>query len=136
MMRNIEFRGISQEKKDWVYGLPKIIKNTTGKIIACYIQYFTESYHLVEEEIFIETLGEFVLKNKNGVKIFEGDIVNVSKNFPEQYEVIYQDISFRFKATKNNHFVREGSIWSLDLDFEFEVIGNKWKNPELYAKEK
>lgn len=71
------------------------------------------------------------LKDKNGVEIYEGDIVNVSKKFPEQYEIIYQDISFRFKATKNNHFVKEGSVWSLSLDFEFEVIGNIYENPTL-----
>ena len=86
-------------------------------------------------EIIPETVGQYTgLTDKNGKKIFEGDICQI-KN-----QRLIEDTPFLIAW---EDFVYNGWIWKdLDADgFEdsftsgaagkCEVIGNKWDNPEL-----
>ena len=75
-----------------------------------------------------ETVGQYTgLTDKNGKKIFEGDIVQGKDRLEKHLEV------FGYIDHKNGSFVITGDFmthyrW---LDYEVEVIGNIHDNPEL-----
>ena len=75
-----------------------------------------------------ETVGQYTgLTDKNGKKIFEGDIVQGKDRLEKHLEV------FGYIDHKNGSFVITGDFmthyrW---LDYEVEVIGNIHENPEL-----
>jgi uncharacterized phage protein (TIGR01671 family) len=75
----------------------------------------------VEIEVDPEAVGQFIgLRDKNGVEIYGGDVVESSENFDPSV-VKFDSGSFYF--------------WDLAVtdatDFEWEVIGNIHDNPEL-----
>ena len=86
-----------------------------------------------------DTLGQFTgLTDKNGKKIFEGDIVHVLgnqqvedwKNVTYIGSIAYLDAGFCvIDGTIENHALRRYQLPR--LDFDLEVIGNIHDNPEL-----
>lgn len=137
-MREILFRGKTQYKSRWVEGFYYLKK---GKYAECNDILFEhhkittgieESYGSygehsedIEYDVFPETVGQYTgLTDKNGKKIFEGDIVE----FQEEYGCIeYHD--------KEAKFVVKYDAGICDFDHipvnEVEVIGNIHDNPEL-----
>lgn len=71
-----------------------------------------------------ETVGQYTgLTDKNGARIFEGDIVKISND--EIFEVKYEDGGFT------------AGLFLGDWDYgHVEVIGNIYDNPELMEVEK
>lgn len=72
------------------------------------------------------------LKDKNGVEIYEGDILlwGSSDNEDDYYTVEY--LSDRFQATHAN---KENYITLQANQKIIEIIGNIYQNPELISKE-
>ena len=138
MRKNIGlFRGKYAEQ--WLYGYLTI--NGNG---SCQIWENTDM-GIFPAIVDPKTVGEFTgLTDKNGVKIFEGDILSSDK-YPytsdgsQNYfaEVVWFDNCpafglYTFKAPKSVvRGVAEGSEFIEDDLSDMEVIGNIYDNPEL-----
>lgn len=135
-MREILFRAKNYRTKQWVYGIP--FKNPLrGSEDAYYPQIIPEvnGVHSTINSCSIieETIGQFtVLTDKNGVKIFEGDIVR------------YGDTIHKVVFEQRNGTAYFGLVYSPieTLPFghyqdlrQLEVIGNIYDNPELIGGE-
>lgn len=70
------------------------------------------------------------LKDKNGKEIYEGDIV---KRIGRIHVVKWQDEKAKFVCY--DPFLKNPSYWGLtsaaSKDYQFEIIGNIYENPEL-----
>ena len=130
-MREILFRGKCLgrlHKKGFVYGSLGVIDTDLVAIYQC--KEFTEDVKFIVD---IGTVGQYTgLTDKNGTKIFEGDIVNfktINYHF-KNCRIKYQSCYARYCAIDN-----KGYEYPMDKTFEYEVIGNIYDNPELLKNE-
>ena len=147
MKREIEFRGQKADNKEWVYGYLVCIPD--GDSFDCYIiSDFDERdsiYDLWKYAIKVipETVGQYVgIKEKNGKKVYAGDIVY---NSYYNCEVVfglygvddYKTVGFFMKAN-NALFIDEEDdfvYFGFDEDYDkIEVIGNIYDTTELLYK--
>ena len=128
-MREILFRGKLVDNGEWVQGYP-CSYGWIGKEKNYIIPNYTSV--LFTAEINPETVGQYTgLTDKNGRKIFEGDIVWNSYN--EDYgKVEWDNDTARFIITCSTFTVNFNSVWSEEL----EIVGNVYDNPELLKTDK
>ena len=146
-MREILFRGKRVDNGEWVEG-HNIILTEQGKgrafIIPTgeYIYSFeTKTGRLVLEtpqiEVVPETVGQYTgLTDKNGTKIFEGDIIQFDyagkgKGVNGVEAVVFENGKFGVKWGYHKHLVCLDGFANTTL----EVIGNIHDNPELLKGE-
>ncbi|EPD8701567.1 YopX family protein [Listeria monocytogenes] len=119
-MRVIEFRAWDKEVKEMDYN-PSVIEIWQNKPI-------NEQFRLESEEklVWMQYTG---LKDKNGKKIFEGDIVNC-KFFDRMVGDIAGVINFIDCVWAVSDFKNKRLYQLIDVD-NIEIIGNIHENPEL-----
>lgn len=147
-MREILFRGKRTDNSDWVYGSlvaidDKYSHGDTNMFSRLHIvemqkmsmKYFSKGCGVLIDnsiiQIYEETAGQYTgLTDKNGVKIFEGDMLEYSE---EEYEymprakVVFDNGTFY--AVGNDGV--EYRINDLDKDTTVEVVGNVHDNKGL-----
>lgn len=110
-MREILFRGKSGATGNWVY----------GDLYTRYCSIYHNGEKIAIDE---ETIGEYTgLKDKNGIRVFEGDIIKTTKG---QYVVTFQDGMF-FATINSKKRIGGYALWTFTLheeDNTCEVIGN------------
>ena len=119
--RTILFRGKS-ENYGWIEGF--YLKNHEGE---CFIQNI-DIHGYAKIEVDTATVGQFTgLTDKNGVNIFEGDIINcIDHNGTLRREIVFNKLDyFAFGWSTQSVSTHIGIGW------EMEVIGNIHDNPEL-----
>ena len=118
------FRGKRVDNSEWVYGdllHPDLYDN------GYFIEDFTQNKNNCHE-ITPSTVGQYTgLTDKNGKKIFEGDIVKADNGHISYVVFHYESFALKCKCHKN-------SINTLYGDNE-TVIGNIHDNPELLKGE-
>jgi uncharacterized phage protein (TIGR01671 family) len=119
-MREILFRGKRKGNDNWIDGGFCEYRNFSGEDVYNII------HNGYSNEVIPETVGQYTgLTDKNGKKIFEGDICKHRSNYSGEYiitVVTYTDGQFLSMADNNSGF---------NLSDKFEVIGNIHDNPEL-----
>jgi uncharacterized phage protein (TIGR01671 family) len=75
---------------------------------------------------FMEPMQYTGLKDKNGVEIYEGDVVEVASFNPSRYEVVFNRGGFCMRRSKASLYYPDGKYLE-----DGEVIGNIYQNPEL-----
>jgi len=122
-MREIKFRVWDFQNNNWASEAESVM--SMGLKFSTNDFYFGENKEKLLRFHFLQFTG---LTDKNGVEVFEGDVL---KNPQVKIgEVVFNEGKFCIKTYRKND-----TIWYMPLDIGFmknkEIIGNIYSNPEL-----
>ena len=143
-MRDILFRGKRKDNGEWIEGYYAIQSNH-----ACFAHELKHQHFIFKDvcldfnlgglqnfEVIPETVGQYTgLTDKDGKKIFEGDIVvckqAINGNLIDYYvEIGFVEMKYgAFGLHRKQGYYRPFKDWL--EDYEYEVIGKIHDNPEL-----
>ena len=130
MSREIWFRG-KMGKGDWIYGC-YVLTPDDGPVIMTCADWGGKFSH----PVILSTVGQFTgLCDKNGVKIFEGDILRDGLGDDGIVTYFESIASFKFRVGNEVWNLNEGDP-NRPTQLQYtEVIGNIHDNPELLKEE-
>lgn len=126
-MREILFRGKRVDNNEWVYGFLSKSRGNNHFLSLCIDH--EENGVMLSSIVEPETIGQYTgLTDKNGVKIFEGDIVRYNG---EKHIVVFETRGETgYFGIKIDHIETWGFCLSVPAKL-MEVVGNIHDNPEL-----
>ena len=121
-MREIKFRVWDKESKEMLSDVSLWNDDFTS--------YLNEHIEYLQDKC--ELMQYTGLKDKNGIEIYEGDIVKIGIDFgygtqPLVGEVLFDKCSFVYRHKSQGDL----SLFGIDSNDWCEVIGNIYENPEL-----
>ena len=139
-MREILFRGKRTDNGEWFYGYYTNARYYLDKkemhiIFEQDVEVYPHSEFAGGEEVIPETVGQYTgLTDKNGRKIFEGDVIEFADFFDSEIHrgvAYWCDFAFWLDCTETEG--DDEGIYSLAYisSNALEVIGNIYDNPEL-----
>ena len=138
-MRDYLFRGKRIDNGEWVEGCGIIATENWVSIFTVIDNIDENSSEVNEIEVIPETVGQYTgLTDKNGKKIFEGDIVLVPYIDPI-FKCAWNDTSPCERAIVKYcngmfyvEYIESGDKFTLSaVDGYMKIIGNIYDNPEL-----
>lgn len=135
-MREILFRGKRKDNGKWVYGFYALFASNKGLKHGIYTG--AENGCVIHYEVDPETVGQFTgLTDKNGKKIFEGDIVKEwsshwktpLKTEVNIYEVVCEYLGSLHLIRKTEYGENSTPLYRRSV---VEVIGTIYDSPEVY----
>ena len=122
-MREILFRG-KDIRGEWEYGVP--VFSGLNNELAFMTQMYSNAHQVIPE-----TVGQYTgLTDKNGNKIFEGDILKSDDLYEEPLLVTFNEKCSAFQVLFKDGY-SEGFLEQYTNVYHLEVIGNIHDNPEL-----
>lgn len=138
-MREILFRGkpLGNLHGKFIYGSLGVIDTDLCAIYHCF-EFNDDEMQLVD----IDTVGQFIgLTDKNGKKIFEGDIIKQINSYDKlvmtgvvRFSKSSQFVISHTYTGKENCYKR-GKKKAFAIKINCEIIGNIYDNPELLEVE-
>ncbi|MCM1484067.1 MAG: YopX family protein [Muribaculaceae bacterium] len=144
MKREIKFRGRWQTtsgKYEWEYGVPYTSWEGQTAILFQSVSGDEDYFRCLSmsaREVDPATIGQFTgLYDKNGVKIYEGDIFTVKGKYPRV--ILWNQASWATMPCEHYHdkqwwimnLQHPGNDWWEEFADEIEVIGNIHDNPDM-----
>lgn len=133
-MREILFRGkpLGKLHGKFIYGSLGVIDTDLCAIYHCF-EFKADEMQLVD----IGTVGQYTgLTDKNGKKIFEGDILRRAYHPEDDVVIEWFDGSFRFrKANKPKDYGYSAVCCIQNAVSSLKIIGNAYDNPELLEEQ-
>lgn len=129
-MREILFRGKRKDNGKWAYGY-LYIRNDGQYEISFYSKYFDSERFTYD--VIPETVGQYTgLTDKNGKKIFEGDILRRAYYPYEDVAIEWFDGSFRFREVNKPKDYGYSCVCCVqNAVSNLKIIGNIYDHPEL-----
>ena len=135
-------RGKRVDNGKWVYG--NIVFTRSGRAFLLEGSFFSGESHegdfkhgeIYGTEVIPETVGQFTgLKDKNGVRVFEGDILSAhfDESYPDDETLLLvgnNGYAFTLKEEDSDPEMIDNSDMRF-FDEIFVVIGNVHDNPEI-----
>lgn len=127
-MREIKFRGRDIDQNEWRYGSYVAMAELDGTILHYIVELDGQQWI-----VFPETVGQYTgLKDKNGIEIFEGDVIRTTS--PDCTAVVVweqgtvRNIGYTIESERKIVYVDR-----VDRNDKsaVEVIGNIYENKEL-----